>query len=50
MYDSAAFLALSLTGALAIVVSFTALFWAAVQDGRIETAHRLENTLERNDK
>lgn len=38
--DAAGPLVLSLCSATAIVASFTALFWAAVQDGRDERRHR----------
>jgi hypothetical protein len=40
MYDDAPFLILSAVSAFAIVVSFVALFWAAVQDGRDERMFR----------
>ncbi len=43
MYDSAGFLAVSIVSGLAVVTSLAALFWAAVQDGRDERAHRLRN-------
>jgi hypothetical protein len=43
MYDSAAFLALSIAGGLAVVTSLAALLWAAVQDGRDERAFRLHH-------
>jgi hypothetical protein len=38
MYDDAGFLVLSSFGALAVLSSFAALLWAAVQDGRDEAA------------
>jgi hypothetical protein len=41
MYDDAGFLTLSLFRALAIVRTFTGLFWGAVQDGRDERTVRL---------
>ena len=40
MYDDPGFLILSGFGALAVLSSFAALMWAAVQDGRDETAFR----------
>lgn len=40
MYDDAGFLTLAITGGLAIIASFVALTWAAVQDGRDERAFR----------
>lgn len=40
MFDSAGFLTVSIASALAIVVVFAALLWAAVQDGRDERAYR----------
>jgi hypothetical protein len=39
-YDDAGFLTLSAISLIAIVGSFTALLWAAVQDGRDERAFR----------
>jgi hypothetical protein len=43
MYDSAAFLALTIASGLAVVTSLAALFWAAVQDGRDEREFRLHH-------
>jgi hypothetical protein len=38
MYDAAPFLILSAISAIAVVVSFVGLFWAAVKDGHDERA------------
>jgi hypothetical protein len=40
MYDDAGFLTMSACGALAVLSTFAALLWAAVQDGRDERAFR----------
>jgi hypothetical protein len=40
MYDDAGFLTLSAISLTAIIGSFGALLWAAVQDGREEAAFR----------
>ena len=40
MYDDAGFLTLSILSGLAILGSFGALLWAAVQDGRDERRFR----------
>lgn len=40
MYDDAPFLILSSISAIAVMASYAALLWAAVQDGRDERAVR----------
>jgi hypothetical protein len=40
MYDDAGFLTMSACSALAVLGTFAALLWAAVQDGRDERAFR----------
>jgi hypothetical protein len=40
MYDDAGFLVLSACSALAVLSTFAALLWAAIQDGHDERAHR----------
>lgn len=40
MYDDAGFLTMAITGGVAVLASFAALMWAAVQDGRDERRFR----------
>ncbi|HEU4976648.1 MAG TPA: hypothetical protein VFT50_16260 [Baekduia sp.] len=42
MYDDAGFLTMAITSGAAIIGTFSALMWAAVQDGRDERRVRTE--------